>query len=246
MYGLQNIYLPPSCAGEFPGLICRVLQLPTFSGPVFFSFFLQCVFMQCYRNFEKKKRARARVCVCVRSPNNVKFSSTACCVCYNFFIPYGGKLFNIISGAWSYHLFLSALTFILLILLTTQLLIATSLLLHSDVLKATFPSNSRSSYMSLAFRTVQVLKYCYSAVLYQLYYCSFCTLKKLKYSYFAVHSHSTVIIIIVIIIISFMQGIYTYIPEANYVPREYSYYYYYYYYTICMSPVTGFSSWYFS
>ena len=30
------------------------------------------------------------------------------------------------------------------------------------------------------------------------------------------------IIIIVIIIISFMQGIYTYIPDSNYVPREYS------------------------
>jgi len=28
--------------------------------------------------------------------------------------------------------------------------------------------------------------------------------------------------IIIIIIISFMQGIYTYIPETNYVPREYS------------------------
>ena len=30
------------------------------------------------------------------------------------------------------------------------------------------------------------------------------------------------VIIIIIIIISFMQGIYTYIPETNYVPREYS------------------------
>jgi hypothetical protein len=43
------------------------------------------------------------------------------------------------------------------------------------------------------------------------------------------------IIIIVIIIISFMQGVYTYIPETNNVPREYIvaailYYYYYYYY----------------
>ena len=28
--------------------------------------------------------------------------------------------------------------------------------------------------------------------------------------------------IIIIIIISFIQGIYTYIPETNYVPREYS------------------------
>jgi len=32
------------------------------------------------------------------------------------------------------------------------------------------------------------------------------------------------IIIIIIIIISFMQGIYTYIPETNHVPREYSSY----------------------
>ena len=31
-----------------------------------------------------------------------------------------------------------------------------------------------------------------------------------------------IIIIILIIIISFMKGIYTYIPETNYVPREYS------------------------
>jgi len=31
-----------------------------------------------------------------------------------------------------------------------------------------------------------------------------------------------VIIIIIIIIISFMQGIFTYIPETNYVPREYN------------------------
>ena len=31
-----------------------------------------------------------------------------------------------------------------------------------------------------------------------------------------------IIIIVIIIIISFMQGIYTYIPETNHVPREYS------------------------
>ena len=31
-----------------------------------------------------------------------------------------------------------------------------------------------------------------------------------------------IIIIFIIIIISFMQGIYTYIPETNHVPREYS------------------------
>jgi len=31
-----------------------------------------------------------------------------------------------------------------------------------------------------------------------------------------------VVVIIIIIIISFMQGIYTYIPETNYVPRVYS------------------------
>ena len=43
------------------------------------------------------------------------------------------------------------------------------------------------------------------------------------------HDHSAVmpwkiiiIIIIISIIVSFMQGIYTYIPETNYVPREYS------------------------
>jgi len=30
----------------------------------------------------------------------------------------------------------------------------------------------------------------------------------------------TITIIIIIIIISFMQGIYIYIPETNYVPRE--------------------------
>jgi len=29
-------------------------------------------------------------------------------------------------------------------------------------------------------------------------------------------------VIIIIIIISFTQGVYTYIPETNYVPREYS------------------------
>ena len=31
-----------------------------------------------------------------------------------------------------------------------------------------------------------------------------------------------IIIIVIIIIISFMQGIYKYIPETNHVPREYS------------------------
>jgi hypothetical protein len=31
-----------------------------------------------------------------------------------------------------------------------------------------------------------------------------------------------VIVIIIIIIISFMQGIHTYIPETNHVPKEYS------------------------
>jgi hypothetical protein len=47
--------------------------------------------------------------------------------------------------------------------------------------------------------------------------------------------HYEIIIIIIIIIIigkdtiSFMQGIYTYIPETNHVPNEYNYYYYYYY-----------------
>jgi len=54
------------------------------------------------------------------------------------------------------------------------------------------------------------------------------------------------VIIIIIIIITFMQGIYTYIPETNYVPREYSVaaillLLYYYCYTIWMSLVTGLS-----
>jgi len=35
------------------------------------------------------------------------------------------------------------------------------------------------------------------------------------------HSAITMFITIIIIIISFMQGIYTYIPETNYVLREY-------------------------
>ena len=34
--------------------------------------------------------------------------------------------------------------------------------------------------------------------------------------------HRIIIIIIIIIIISFMQDIYNYIPETNYVPRAYS------------------------
>jgi len=38
----------------------------------------------------------------------------------------------------------------------------------------------------------------------------------------ACSTNTIIIIIIIIIIISFMQGIYTYIPETNYVPREYS------------------------
>jgi len=37
-----------------------------------------------------------------------------------------------------------------------------------------------------------------------------------------VTAHFQLIIIIIIIVISFTQGIYTYIPETNYVPREYS------------------------
>ena len=36
------------------------------------------------------------------------------------------------------------------------------------------------------------------------------------------HDFNLIGIIIIIIIISFTQGIYTYIPETNYVPREYS------------------------
>jgi len=47
-------------------------------------------------------------------------------------------------------------------------------------------------------------------------------LKKLNnkcYYYYYYHHHHHIIIII---IISFMQGIYTYIPETSYVPRKYS------------------------
>ena len=43
--------------------------------------------------------------------------------------------------------------------------------------------------------------------------------------YFYISTFRSIIIykyIIIIIIISFMQGIYTYIPETNYVPREYN------------------------
>jgi len=41
--------------------------------------------------------------------------------------------------------------------------------------------------------------------------------------YYVPSAHNNInIVIIIIIIISFMQGIYTYIPETNYVPREYS------------------------
>ena len=39
---------------------------------------------------------------------------------------------------------------------------------------------------------------------------------------FAFTYRTRCIIIIIIIIISFMQGIYTYIPETNYIPTEYS------------------------
>ena len=42
------------------------------------------------------------------------------------------------------------------------------------------------------------------------------------YYYYYYYYYSPVLIIIIIIIISFMQGSYTYIPETNYVPTEYS------------------------
>ena len=44
------------------------------------------------------------------------------------------------------------------------------------------------------------------------------------YIYILLHGKMKIIniIIIIIIIISFMQGIYTYIPETKYVPREHS------------------------
>ena len=46
----------------------------------------------------------------------------------------------------------------------------------------------------------------------------------ITYCYYNHHHHKSLIliVIIIIIIVSFMQGIYTYIPETNYVPREYS------------------------
>ena len=62
----------------------------------------------------------------------------------------------------------------------------------------------------------------YMSLLYL--YCCVCneltsvsTLKLCSYIQFSYH-----IIIIIIIIISFMQGIYTYIPDTNYVPRKYN------------------------
>ena len=42
------------------------------------------------------------------------------------------------------------------------------------------------------------------------------------YYYYYYYYCFIVIVVVVIVIISFMQGIYTYIPETNYVPREYS------------------------
>ena len=49
-----------------------------------------------------------------------------------------------------------------------------------------------------------------------------CSLKYLKSIGDIAQTVFIIIIIVIIIIISFMQGIYTYIPETNYVPREYS------------------------
>ena len=45
---------------------------------------------------------------------------------------------------------------------------------------------------------------------------------EVKRTYGYSEQRCVIIIIIIIIIISFMQGIYTYIPETKYVPREYS------------------------
>jgi hypothetical protein len=42
------------------------------------------------------------------------------------------------------------------------------------------------------------------------------------YVFYFLHFVSCLLYCIIIIIIYFMQGIYTYIPETNYVPREYS------------------------
>jgi len=43
---------------------------------------------------------------------------------------------------------------------------------------------------------------------------------KVRIYYYEIIINAIIIIIIIIIIISFMQGIYTYIPETNYVPKE--------------------------
>jgi hypothetical protein len=43
-----------------------------------------------------------------------------------------------------------------------------------------------------------------------------------EYFHVVVAAAAVIVVIIIIIIISFMQGIYTYIPETMYVPREYS------------------------
>ena len=64
---------------------------------------------------------------------------------------------------------------------------------------------------------------------------SFFQLVKKFHSFYGTRNFitSVIIIIIIIIIISFIQGIYTHIPETNYVPKEYGFaaiYYYYYYF----------------
>jgi len=48
------------------------------------------------------------------------------------------------------------------------------------------------------------------------------SLEEIEVRHIVIISIIIIIIIVIIIIISFMQGIHTYIPETNYVPREYS------------------------
>jgi hypothetical protein len=42
------------------------------------------------------------------------------------------------------------------------------------------------------------------------------------YYYYYYYYYYFIVVVVIIIIISFMQGIYTYIPETIYIPREYS------------------------
>ena len=83
---------------------------------------------------------------------------------------------------------------------------ATSLLPLSDVLKATFPSSSRSSYTSLVFLGLHrysnfaILLSYVNFILFLLY------LKKSNYSQFAAYIHSIVIIIIIVVVVVLLHS----------------------------------------